>query len=49
MDKDYCLSMIKSTDQKKLTPLETRKQIETLVHQRKEKTEKLWLIDDYLK
>ena len=49
MDKDYCLSIVRPTEQKKLTPIETRKQIEHIVHQRKEKTDRLWLLEEYQK
>lgn len=31
MDKDFCLSKIKSTEYKKLPPLDTRKQLEVII------------------
>ena len=46
MDKDFCLSMNKSTEYKKLAPLDTRKQLEVIVAQRKERSEKYWLQEE---
>ena len=46
MDKDYCLSMIKSYEHKKLSPLDTRKSLEAIVQARKERGEKYWLQEE---
>ena len=46
MDKDFCLSMVKSTEYKKLPPLDTRKQLEATIQTRKERSEKYWLQEE---